>query len=300
MGATEIYLARPWLAHYAPGVPAEVEVPQKSIGQAFDEATTRAPERTAGGVDGRSITYPALRDATDRLACALARLGVKKGDCIALYLLNSPQFIIAYFAALKCGAVVTPISPVYTSHEVRYQLEDSGARVVICQDILLEKVEKSGAKLDWVVVTSVDEYLPALKRWFGKKVEMPKGAGIHSLQELLKSHPPEAPAVAIDPRSDLAALPYTGGTTGSPKGVMLTHYNMMASQVSGQAVFPNFEAGEEMILAFLPFFHIYRQVVIMLNPISQGNLLWLFTKPDTPTILPAMERHPPPPFFSGP
>jgi long-chain acyl-CoA synthetase len=163
--------------------------------------------------------------------------------------------------------------------------------VVICQDILFEKVEKSGAKLDWVVVTSVDEYLPALKRWFGKKVEMPKGARIHWLQELLKSHPPEAPAVAIDPRSDLAALPYTGGTTGSPKGVMLTHYNMMASQVSGQAVFPNFEAGKEVILAFLPFFHIYGQVVIMLNAMIQGNLLVLFTNPDTEAILAAMERY---------
>jgi long-chain acyl-CoA synthetase len=290
-GATEIYLSRPWLAHYDPGVPADVEVPLKSVAQAFDEATARAPERTAVAFYGRAITYRELRDATDRLACALARLGLKKGERVALYLLNSPQFIIGYFAALKCGAVVTPISPVYTSHEVRYQLEDSGARVVICQDILFEKVEKSGAKLDWVVVTSVDEYLPALKRWFGKKVEMPKGARIHWLQELLKSHPPEAPAVAIDPRSDLAALPYTGGTTGSPKGVMLTHYNMMASQVSGQAVFPNFEAGKEVILAFLPFFHIYGQVVIMLNAMIQGNLLVLFTNPDTEAILAAMERY---------
>src|SRR5258708_6690728 len=293
MGATEIYLARPWLAHYAPGVPAEVEVPQKSIGQAFDEATTRAPERTAGGVYGRAITYRELRDATDRLACALARLGLKKGERVALYLLNSPQFIIGYFAALKCGAVVTPISPVYTSHEVRYQLEDSGARVVICQDILFEKVEKSGAKLDWVVVTSVDEYLPALKRWFGKKVEMPKGARIHGLQELLKSHPPEAPAVAIDPRSDLAALPYTGGTTGSPKGVMLTHYNMMASQVSGQAVFPNFEAGEGEILALPPVFHISGPGAITRYAMIHGDLPAVFTHPHTQAILAARGRYPP-------
>ena len=101
---------------------------------------------------GRSISYRELRDATDRLACALAELGVKKGERVALYLLNSPQFIIAYFAALKCGATVTPISPVYTSHEVRYQLEDSGARAIVCQDILYEKVAKSGAPLDLVIV----------------------------------------------------------------------------------------------------------------------------------------------------
>src|SRR4051812_16656410 len=136
MGATEIYLSRPWLAHYSPGVPVEVDVPARSLAQAFDEATARAPERAAVVFYGRSITYRELRDATDRLACALAALGVRKGDCVALYLLNSPQFIIAYFAALKCGAYVTSISPVYTSHEVRYQLEDSGARALICQDLL--------------------------------------------------------------------------------------------------------------------------------------------------------------------
>jgi long-chain acyl-CoA synthetase len=94
---------------------------------------------------GRSITYGELRDASDRLACALAELGVKKGDRVALYLLNSPQYIIAYFAVLKCGAIVTPISPVYTSHEVRHQLADSGASAIVCQDILYDNVAKSGA-----------------------------------------------------------------------------------------------------------------------------------------------------------
>src|SRR6267378_3287648 len=300
MGATEIYLSRPWLAHYEPGVPADVAVPLKTVPQAFDEATARAPDRAALVFYGRTIAYRELRDATDRLACALARLGLKKGERVALYLLNSPQFIIAYFAALKCGAVVTPISPVYTSHEVRYQLEDSGARGVICQDILYEKVEKSGAKLDFAVLTSVREYLPALKRLFSRKAEVPSGAGIHWLQDLLKSHPPEPPAVAFDPREDLAALPYTGGTTGKPKGVMLTHYNLMAAQVSGEAAFPNFEPGKEVILAFLPFFHIYGQVVIMLNAMIQGNLLVLFTNPDTEAILAAMERYQATVFYGVP
>ncbi|TMH62863.1 MAG: hypothetical protein E6H57_18085, partial [Betaproteobacteria bacterium] len=95
-GATEIYLSRPWLAHYEPGVPADVEVPLKTVPEAFDEATARAPERTAVVFYGRAITYRELREATDRLACALARLGLKKGERVALYLLNSPQFIIAY------------------------------------------------------------------------------------------------------------------------------------------------------------------------------------------------------------
>ena len=255
MGANE-YLARPWLKHYQQGVPADVEVPNKSVPQAFDEATERDPQRAAVVFYGRSISYGELREATDRLACALAALGIRKGDRVALYLLNSPQFIIAYFAALKCGATVTPISPVYTSHEVRHQIQDSGARAVICQDILYEKVAKSGATLDFAVLTNVGEYLPALKRLFGKKAAIRPEKNLHWLQDLLKKHPPQPPAVAIDPKTDLAALPYTGGTTGNPKGVMLTHYNLIAAQAMGQAAFSVFQPGKEVILAFLPFFHI--------------------------------------------
>jgi len=170
---------------------------------------------------------------------------------------------------------------VYTSHEVRFQLQDSGARVMICQDILYEKVEKAGVALDHVVVTNVGEYLPALRKLFAKKLELPPASNVHSLQELLKKHPPEAPAVAIDPLTDLAALPYTGGTTGNPKGVMLTHYNLIAAYSGAQAASNVIEPGKEVILAFLPFFHIYGQVVIMLNGLMQGNLLVLFTTPDT-------------------
>src|SRR4051812_8056566 len=289
MGATEIYLSRPWLAHYPQGVKADVEVPVKSVPQAFDEATERDPQRAAVVFYGRSISYQELRDAADRFACALADLGVKKGDRVALYLLNSPQFIIAYFGALKCGATVTPISPVYTSHEVRYQLEDSGARAIVCQDILHDKLAKAGAQLDLVVVTSVGEYLPALKRWFGAKAEV--SGRVHWLQDLLKKYPAQPPAVAIDPKTDLAALPYTGGTTGNPKGVMLTHHNLIAAQAMAQSTFQVFEEGKEVILAFLPFFHIYGQVVIMLNGLCQGHLLILFTTPDTEEILAAMERY---------
>jgi long-chain acyl-CoA synthetase len=289
MSAIETYLAKPWLAHYPKGVPATVEVPLKSVAQAFDEATERAPERPAVVFYGRSISYRELREAADRLACALADLGVKKGDRVALYLLNSPQFIIAYFATLKCGATVTPISPVYTSHEVGYQLKDSGARAIICQDILHEKVLKSGAALDLTVVTNVNEYLPTLKRLFGKKTEV--SGKVHWLQELLKKYPAKAPAVTFDLSKDLAALPYTGGTTGNPKGVMLTHHNLVAAQTMAQNAFPVFEQGKEVILAFLPFFHIYGQVVIMLQGLCQGHLLVLFTSPDTEAILEAMERY---------
>jgi long-chain acyl-CoA synthetase len=298
MSAIEAYLAKPWLAHYQKGVPAAVAVPLKSVHQAFDEAAARAPGQPAVVFYGRSITYGELQDASARLACALAQLGVKKGDRVALYLLNSPQYIIAYFAVLKCGAIVTPISPVYTSHEVRHQLADSGARAIVCQDMLYENVAKSGVAPPLAVVTGVGEYLPAFKRLFSKKAETPQG--VHRFQELLKRYPPRPPAVEVDPRSDLAALPYTGGTTGNPKGVMLTHYNLIAAQTSGSAAFAALQPGREVVLAFLPFFHIYGQVVLMLNHLCQGNLLVLFTSADTEQILEAMERYQATVFYGVP
>jgi long-chain acyl-CoA synthetase len=313
MDAIKEYLAKPWLRYYQQGVPETVEVPLESIPQAFDKATERAPERRAVVFYGREISYRELREATDRLACALAELGVRKGDRVALYLLNSPQFIIAYFAALKCGATVTPISPVYTSHEVRYQLENSGARVAVCQDILYDKVAKCGAPLDFAVLTNVSEYLPKLKRLLGKgplarlfsdvslgSTDIRPAPNLHWLQDLIGKYPPTPPSIGIDPRVDVAALPYTGGTTGHPKGVMLTHYNLIAAQTGAQAAFPGFEQGKEVILAFLPFFHIYGQVVIMLNGLTQGNLLVLFTNPDTEAILAAMERYQATVFYGVP
>ncbi|MDW8469250.1 MAG: long-chain fatty acid--CoA ligase [Burkholderiales bacterium] len=298
------YLARPWTRHYPRGVPETLEVPPRSVVQVFDEACARDPKRAALVFHGRRIAYGELREAADRLACALARLGVRKGDRVALYLVNSPQFVIAYFAVLKCGAVVTPISPVYTSHEVRHQLADSGARVVVCQDLLYDKVERCGVPLEAVVLTSLGEYLPAMQRLFAKgplarlfgerpaaPLAIPPAPHLHWLQDLLAANPPEPPAVEIDPKRDLAALPYTGGTTGNPKGVMLTHYNVAAALAGVRALFPDIEPGKETVIAFLPFFHIYGQVAIMLNGLAQGNLLVLFTTPDTEAILDAIERY---------
>ena len=109
MSAIDAYLSKPWLAHYTPGVPATVDVPDISVPRAFDEACRMNPQRTAIAFYGAQIKYGELLEASNRFAAALAALGIKKGDRVALYLLNSPQFVIAYFGALKAGAVVTPV-----------------------------------------------------------------------------------------------------------------------------------------------------------------------------------------------
>lgn len=305
------YLARPWLTHYDPGVPAEVDVPPMSLGDAFDAATKRHAERTALVFYGRSISFHELGTDTDRAAGAFAALGLGKGDRVALYLVNCPQFVIVYFALLKRGCVVTPISPVYTSHEVRHQLVDSGARAVVCQDILYDNVVRSGIRLDHIIITAIDEYLPRFKKLLGRSplgrlfpdfgagtAPAPAAAAIR-LSDLIAGGKPVANA-AIDPDRDLAALPYTGGTTGAPKGVMLTHRNLAAASAVGSATFAQYLSKREVEIAFLPFFHIYGQVVIMLNGLLRGSTLVLFTTPHTEEILAAIERYQASVFYGVP
>jgi long-chain acyl-CoA synthetase len=307
------YLAKPWLEHYPEGVPTEIDIPVVSIPALLDQVVDKYGSKTALIFYGKKINYRELGDQIDRLAAALGDLGVKKGDKVALFLLNSPQYVIAYMAVLKTGAVVTPVSPVYTSQEVKHQLTDSGARTVICQDVLLDKVEQTGLTLDSVILTGIGEYLPKLKRMaaksalakhFGAKVPSEKesrAAGYHLFQDLIKDHPPHPPTVEIDPRTDLAALPYSGGTTGLPKAAMLTHYNMIACMEEAIAGWkPVIEEGKEVITAFLPFFHIYGQVVVMLTGLVYGFTLILFTTPDWDEILAAVERYGATSFYGVP
>jgi long-chain acyl-CoA synthetase len=304
MNPKEIYASKPWLKYYPEGVPETVDIPTGSVPDRFDQAVEKFGNKTALIFYGNKITYAKLKELIDRFATALADLGVKKGDTVALFLLNCPQYVIAYFGALRIGAKVTPISPVYTSHEIKHQLQDSDATTVVCQDILYDKVEKTGISLKNVILTSIADYLPTLKRLLGKgalgkvysemKVPTPtyrEQAGLIQFQELIKKYPPHPPQVTIDPVKDIAALPYTGGTTGLPKAAILTHFNMVALQAQGQAFWPFFEEGNEIVMAFLPFFHIYGQVIVMLASIVRGFTMVLFTTPDIDEIISAMERY---------
>ncbi|MFU8794181.1 MAG: AMP-binding protein, partial [Dethiobacteria bacterium] len=249
----------------------------------------------------------------NRFATALSQHGVVKGDKVALYLLNSPQYIIAYFAILKVGGTVTPISPVYTSSEVKHQLSDSGAKVIVCQDILFDNVVKTDYKLDKIFLTGISDYLPTIRRMIGRSVlrkafselEVPiptidEREGLFRMKDLIKKTEPNPPKVDINPDTDLACLPYTGGTTAQPKGVMLTHRNLIACQRQIKASWPIIEEGKETVLAFLPFYHIYGQVVVMLNTMLLGGTLVLFTTPDIDDILFSIEKYQASSFFGVP
>jgi long-chain acyl-CoA synthetase len=313
MNAKEAYMSKPWLKYYPKDVPEEVEVPLVSVPELFDQVADKYRGKTALIFYGKKISYAKLRELVDRFATALADLGVAKGDTVALYLLNCPQYVIAYFAALKVGAKVTPISPVYTSKEVKHQLEDSDAKTIVCQDIMYDNVQKTGITLKNVILTNIAEYLPALKKMLGKsalgkvygemRVPTPKfmeEAGLIQFQDLIKKYPPQPPQIKINPKEDIAILPYTGGTTGLPKAAILTHYNMVSLQAQTVSFWPIFEEGREVVIAFLPFFHIYGQVVVMLTGLVQGSTLVLFTTPDVDNILTAIERYKASGFYGVP
>ena len=313
MDHKESYCSKPWLRHYPKGATDLIDVPNLSLPEVFDQAAVKYGKKTAVIFYGKKISYDDLKDHVDRFATALADLGVKKGHTVALYLLNCPQFFITYFAALKIGAKVTPISPVYTSHEIKHQLEDSDASTIVCLDILYENVEKAGVDLENVILTSIAEYLPALKRILGKGAlgkiysgmhiptpfDMDK-AGLLQFQGLLKKYPPEPPKVSIDPEKDIAVLPYTGGTTGLPKAAMLTHTNFVSLEIQLHSFWTNLEEGKEVFIAFLPLFHIFGQTSVMLTSLVRGFTMILFTTPDIDDILTAMERYRASAFFGVP
>ncbi|MCJ7521731.1 MAG: long-chain fatty acid--CoA ligase [Dehalococcoidia bacterium] len=312
MDAKARYDEKPWLKFYPEGVPATVEIPERSLPDVFDEVAGKYSSRAAMIFYGNKISFGKLREEVDRFATALHELGIRKGDKIALYLLNSPQYVIAYFGALKVGAILTPISPVYTSIEVKHQVEDSEAESIVCQDFLYDNVERSGVGFKNVILTSVAEYLPLSKKLAGKSVlgrygqmEVPspqfiESRGFHQFQKLIKKYPPTPPKVEINAKEDVAVLPYTGGTTGLPKGAVLTHYNLLACGLQVQAFWPTIEEGKEVIPALLPFYHIYGQVVVMINGLVLGSTLLLFTTPDLDEVLSSMERYGATAFYSVP
>jgi long-chain acyl-CoA synthetase len=296
--ALDEYLKRPWTKWYAKGVPADLNLPEKTIIDAIDENFKKWGDKLAVIFYGKKIKHKEIHEASLRFATALHDLGIKKGDVVAMYLPNCPQFIITYYGILRLGATVTTVSPLYTPREIAYQLRDSGAKAIVCLDLHYEKVEKAlqEVKLDHVIITSISDYLPgggglmARLRGTPLKGEIKKEEGLLNFQDLLEKYPPNPPKVQISP-DDIAALPYTGGTTGDPKGAVLTHKNIVSLQELMWNFFPEMEEGKECVIAALPFYHIYGQSVIMLSGAFHGGTAILFAKPELDEILDAIQEY---------
>jgi long-chain acyl-CoA synthetase len=292
-----------WLDNYPPGVPEGVEVPSGNLAGLLDDAAKRWPDRAAVVFEGRTLSYARLAELSWRFGGALAAMGVGKGTKVGLILPNCPQGVAAFFGALRIGAVVVQNNPLYTQRELTHQLRDAGVEVVVCLDLVYDKVRalREDAGIREVIVTSVLDEMPAVKRLLGpytkqgKAATAPVGAGepVRRWREVLRSSPGPAAEAAVDPEGDLALLQYTGGTTGVSKGVMLSHSNLRANAEQCVAWFPNLDLGGETMLAALPFFHVYGLTLCLTFGARIGATLVLLPRFEVDKVLEAIDKHRP-------
>ncbi len=289
---------KPWYKFYPDWVPHHIDYPEVPLDRLLKESASKHPDAVAIIFEGYKMTYKELDEAVDRLATALQDLGVEKGDKVAIFLPNCPQFVIAYYAILRAGGVVTAVNPLYTERELEYQLNNAEAVGIVTLDLLYERVAKVRDRtgLKFVIVTSLKDYLPKLKAVLGTllgKVPTAKvepAPGIYFLKDLLAKYPPEPKPVEINPKEDLACLQYTGGTTGVPKGAMLTHYNLVANAVQA-SYWLNAEEAKEVHVGVLPLFHIYGMTTVMNSPIYKAGVMVLIPRFDAKKVLEAIQKY---------
>src|SRR2546427_6929028 len=300
---------RPWTVHYDPGVPATLRYPDVPLQAFLDDAAESYPDATATIFFNRKRTYKSISDAAWRFANGLRRLGMKKGDRVALVLPNTPQFVIAFYGALRAGATVVPCNPRYTPPEMQHQLADSGATVVVVLSRLypLVKAARAATSVEHVIVTNIKEEMPALLRVLftlakekkdGHRQPFAGDPGAVAFRDVLA-----APAERFDPGTrpdDLAVLQYTGGTTGVAKGAMLSHRALVANTLQCRAWFTNLRDGKATAMAVMPFFHVYGLTVVMSLAVQAAAAMVLEPQLDLEHLLKDIQRHRPLMFCGAP
>ncbi len=275
------HLDRPWYKHYVGDTPKEITLPDGPLYGYLDRAIAEFPENIALYYEGVEITYQELGELVDKAACGFSKLGVKKGDAVAIMLPNCPQFVISYYAALKCGATIVPVNPLAMPKELRIYLQDTKAKTIVTLNFFYKSVQavREETSLENVIVTAAWDPMSKLKQILAPMLVYRKEMKeVPSLQEgdlewndWIDSLIPECPTVEIDADNDLAVYQFTGGTTGIPKAAMLTHNNLKAnceqcaSWMSWMA-----DRGKEKFVAALPIQHIFGQTVSMNLAISWG------------------------------
>jgi long-chain acyl-CoA synthetase len=297
---------RPWLAHYDYWVPPHLTYPERPLWEILDAASIDVPDRPATAFLGATLTYRDIKHRSDWLAAALDRLGVAKGDRVGIMLPNCPQYVIAAFAVLRLGAIVVNLNPTYSARELRLLAADSGLKVVITLDTLAPMLLsiQPDTCIEQVIVTSLGEYSAGAEK-------PPQVRGTLTFADLAsgEGRPPVTRA-AIDP-DDVAVLQYTGGTTGTPKGAMLTHRSIFANVIQTETFTYRVRTrGEGRYLMVIPYFHVFGFTVGMMKGTWMGALQVLIPKfeeeavlgavrdfvptyfPAVPTIVAALLSHP--------
>jgi long-chain acyl-CoA synthetase len=266
----------------------------------FERACERFPDRPALIYLGEKFSYRRLKDLIDRFATALYDLGVRPNDKVMLYIPNCPQFLIGYFGAQQIGAVPVPVSPIYTPHEIKYLINDSGAETVLCQDTNFRYIKEVFPEtcLKRTIVTDYVDLLPFHKRLVGALFDkVPNGVvereeGVHFFRTLIHRYPPKPPKVDIHPKDHLCYILYTGGTTGFPKGCPSTHTGMVSfvEEIRGVGE-GHIGEGKEVFIMVNPLFHQMAQGVILGMVFSRGNTAVLMPVPQVDAILEAIQRN---------
>src|SRR6267142_881655 len=257
-----VYAARPWLNHYNYWVPAHMNYPRRPLHEILRITASEVPDRPATAFLGAHLTYSQVKEQADKFATALARLGIKQGDRVGIMLPNCPQYVIATFAILRLGATVVNTNPLYTPREVLVVAKDSAMRALLTLDALAPAPVVEGTRRMADLLAAVGE--------------------------------PDLPRVEINTEEDVAVLQYTGGTTGVPKGAMLTHYNIFANVVQTDMwAHPSTRRGEDCYLLVLPLFHIYGVTVGMLEGTWRGVQQVLIPKYEVEAVLTAIRDYRP-------
>ncbi len=290
--------------YYPEAVPRHLTYPRRPLFGLLEEAARRHPEVVATRFFGASLTYAALDREANRFAQALTGLGVAPGDRVAIHLPNTPQLLICLHGALKAGAIATLVNPLYERREVLYQLDDSGARVMVTlsQKNILRRAlaAQQEAHLHHLIVTSIKDYFPpALRAVFtllkekkeGHRARLDPARGQLWLRKLLKGQRAEPPGINVDPAAT-ALLQYTGGTTGLPKAAELTHNNLVANAAQARAWLYELKEGRERALMVLPLFHVYGLTCANLVTSVAGAQI-LLPRFDLPQVLSAISREEP-------
>lgn len=300
--------ARPWLKSYPKGIPPTVEIPSKTVPDLLREAVEKWPARDAvvfalAPGHHKTWTYTELWDEIERVSGGLTDLGFVKGDRIALFLPNCPQYIITYFAALRLGLTVVQVSALYLGDDLVLPLKDSGAKGVVTLDFLSHQLEKVWDRIPHlkVIVGRLKEeatFVPSLvvngklkKKGFDPS--LPTKIPFTRFSDLRASTTKTAPA-KFDPATQVAVFQYTGGTTGRPKAAMLTHRNLVANALQSRAWFMGARDGDEIVLAVIPFFHVYGMTIAMNFPLFFGATMIVSPeRPEPNSLLQFMVKYHP-------
>ena len=302
---------RPWLANYPEEIPATLTYKSEPVQTYLTNAAKEFPNKSAIHFMGKEMSYETLHEHACKLASYLQKLGLEKGDRVAMMLPNCPQAVITYYGILLAGGVVVPTNPLYTEREIEYQMKDSGAKTIVTLDILFPRVSKvfTQTNLEHIIVTAIKDYLPfpknliypfIQKKQYGITVSVKHEGCHHLLTEIIKQSNQELKSFSVDFEEDLAIIQYTGGTTGAPKGVMLTHKNLVSNAAMSNAWLYKCKRGEESILAIIPFFHVYGMTAIMILSVMQGQKMVLLPKFDPEQTLKTIEKQRPTLFPGAP